>query len=34
VTLNGKVIHGDVEVKHPTGAAWETKETATGPLLL
>jgi hypothetical protein len=34
VTLNGQVIHENVEVKYPTGAAWVTKETATGPLLL
>jgi hypothetical protein len=34
VTLNGQVIHENVEVKYPTGAAWVTKEKATGPLLL
>ena len=34
VTLNGRVIHEDAEVKYPTGAAWVTKEHATGPLLL
>jgi hypothetical protein len=35
VTLNGKVIHEDVEVAAPTGAAWRLlKETPTGPLLL
>src|SRR5207248_10528682 len=34
VTLNGQVIHENVEVKHPTGAAWVNKEMAKGPLLL
>jgi hypothetical protein len=34
VTLNGQVIHENVEVKYPTGAAWVTKELARGPLLL
>jgi hypothetical protein len=35
VTLNGKVVHEDVEVKYPTGAAWRLrKEVAEGPLLL
>jgi hypothetical protein len=34
VTLNGQVIHDNVEVKHPTGAAWVNKEMAKGPLLL
>ena len=34
VVLNGQVIHEDVEVKYPTGAAWVTKEAAKGPFLL
>jgi hypothetical protein len=35
VVLNGEVIHEDVEVEYPTGAAWRLKkEMATGPLLL
>jgi hypothetical protein len=35
VVMNGKVIHEDVEVKYPTGAAWRLKkEVAQGPLLL
>jgi hypothetical protein len=35
VTLNGQVIHEDVEVPYPTGAAWRLrKEAASGPLLL
>jgi hypothetical protein len=34
VVLNGQVIHEDVEVKTPTGAAYTTKEAARGPLLL
>lgn len=34
VTLNGQVIHENVEVKYPTGAAWVTKELPKGPLLL
>ena len=34
VTLNGTVIHEDVEVESPTGHAWHNKEVARGPLLL
>jgi hypothetical protein len=34
VVLNGQVIHEDVEVKYPTGAAWVTKEVAKAPFLL
>jgi hypothetical protein len=34
VVLNGQVIHDDVELKWPTGANWNAKEVATGPLLL
>jgi hypothetical protein len=34
VTLNGKLIHDNVELKTPTGSNWKKKETATGPLLL
>ncbi|MCS6850808.1 MAG: DUF1080 domain-containing protein [Gemmataceae bacterium] len=35
VVLNGQLIHENVEVAHPTGAAWRlSRETATGPLLL
>jgi hypothetical protein len=35
VTLNGKVIHEDVELKWPTGHAWNTKkEVPEGPLFL
>jgi hypothetical protein len=34
VVLNDRVIHEDVEVEHPTGAAWVKKEVARGPLLL
>ena len=35
VTLNGEVIHEDVELKWPTGHAWRTKkEVAEGPLFL
>jgi 3-keto-disaccharide hydrolase len=35
VVLNGKVIHKDVEVSAPTGAAWRlVKEVPRGPLLL
>jgi hypothetical protein len=33
-TLNGEVIHENVEVKTPTGGNWMKKETATGSLLL
>jgi 3-keto-disaccharide hydrolase len=35
VTLNGMLIHDNVEVLYPTGHAWNTrKEVAAGPLLL
>jgi hypothetical protein len=34
VVLNGQVIHENVEVPYPTGAAWHDKESPTGPLLL
>ncbi len=34
VVLNGQVIHENVDVKHPTGAAWVKKEVDKGPLLL
>jgi hypothetical protein len=35
VVLNGKVIHKNVEVSAPTGAAWRlVKEAPRGPLLL
>jgi hypothetical protein len=35
VVLNGKLIHEDVEVAAPTGAAWRlVKEVPRGPLLL
>ncbi len=35
VVLNGKVIHKNVEVSAPTGAAWRlVKEVPRGPLLL
>jgi 3-keto-disaccharide hydrolase len=34
VVLNGQVIHENVEVKTPTGAAWHDKEKPSGPLLL
>lgn len=33
VTLNGQVIHEDVEVKGQTGGAWRSGEFATGPLM-
>ncbi|WP_439631103.1 3-keto-disaccharide hydrolase [Gemmata sp.] len=33
-TLNGEVIHENQELKTPTGANWNKKETATGPLML
>lgn len=32
--LNGKLIHENVELKTPTGAAWVRKEIPEGPLLL
>ena len=31
---NGKLIHENVELKHPTGSNWVLKETATGPFML
>jgi hypothetical protein len=34
VTLNGQIIHDNVEVKTPTGHAWREKEIARGPVLL
>ena len=34
VTLNGTLIHDNVELKTPTGHNWTKKESATGPLLL
>jgi hypothetical protein len=35
VVLNDQVVHEDVEVPYPTGAAWRLRqETASGPLLL
>jgi hypothetical protein len=34
VTLNGEVIHENLEVATPTGHAWHEKEVAVGPLLL
>jgi hypothetical protein len=33
-TLNGEVIHENVEVKTPTGGNWMKKETATGSFML
>ena len=34
VTLNGVVIHEDVELKTPTGNNWSRKEVAKGPFML
>lgn len=35
VVLNGRLVHEDVEVEYPTGAAWDEKaEVARGPLYL
>jgi hypothetical protein len=34
VTLNGKVIHEDVDLKTPTGDRWPNKEMAEGPIML
>ncbi len=34
VVFNGKLIHRDAEVAHPTGAIWRDSEHPTGPLLL
>jgi hypothetical protein len=33
-TLNGKLIHEDVELKTPTGHNWTRKEMEKGPLML
>ena len=33
-TLNGTVIHENVELKSPTGHNWTKKEVATGPIML
>jgi hypothetical protein len=33
-TLNGELIHENVDVKTPTGGNWTKKETATGPFML
>lgn len=33
VTLNGQVIHENVEMKGPTGGAWTGREAPTGPLM-
>src|SRR6185369_7235185 len=33
-TLNGEVIHENVEVKTPTGGNWQKKETPTGSFML
>jgi hypothetical protein len=32
--LNGKVIHENQELKHPTGSNWTKKEAPTGPFML
>jgi hypothetical protein len=34
VLLNGKLIHSNVELAHPTGHVWHEPEHAAGPLLL
>ena len=34
VTLNGKIIHDDVEVPSPTGNNWTKKEKAKGPIMI
>jgi hypothetical protein len=34
VTLNGQLVHDDVELATPTGHAWHDDENPTGPLLL
>jgi len=34
VTLNGKVIHDDVELKTPTGNLWVNAEMPEGPIML
>jgi hypothetical protein len=33
-TLNGKLIHENVDLKTPTGDNWKKKEVAAGPILL
>lgn len=33
-TLNGQVIHENVELETPTGSNWKKKEVATGPFML
>ncbi len=33
-TLNGELIHENVDVKTPTGGNWMKKETGTGPFML
>jgi hypothetical protein len=33
-TLNGQLIHDEVDLKTPTGDNWTKKEVASGPLLL
>jgi Domain of Unknown Function (DUF1080) len=33
-TLNGQLIHENVELQTPTGHVWRNKEMTTGPLLL
>jgi hypothetical protein len=33
VLFNGKLIHNNAEVAHPTGAIWRNPEEPTGPLL-
>lgn len=34
VTLNGTLIHDDVELKTPTGDRWKNAEMAEGPIML
>ncbi|MDR2441221.1 MAG: DUF1080 domain-containing protein [Planctomycetaceae bacterium] len=34
ITLNGKIVQENIEVKAPTGGGITMKETATGPLML
>jgi hypothetical protein len=34
VVLNGQLIHENMELRTPTGNAWQDKEIPTGPLLL
>ncbi|QEL19101.1 3-keto-disaccharide hydrolase [Limnoglobus roseus] len=33
-TLNGQLIHENVELETPTGSNWKKKEVATGPFML